>query len=82
MFGAKNPTFDPTAVQTMADALDEAWTLMEESGTVSRFHPQETKLALARRIIELAADGEYDARGLCDALLASVTQPRNSVVRH
>ena len=45
MLGAKYSTFDPTAVRTMANALDEAWAVMEENGDASRRDPLETRLA-------------------------------------
>src|SRR5581483_8943756 len=76
MFGAYNPAFGPTAVRTMATALDEAWAIIEENGKAERHNPQEIRLALARRIIELAADGDYDMATLRDAALASLALPR------
>jgi hypothetical protein len=51
MFGAQSSAFEPTAVRTMADALDEAWAFLEENRDADR-DPQETRLALAMCIID------------------------------
>jgi hypothetical protein len=56
----------------MADALDEAWAIMEATGEASRGSPQESKLALAKCIISLASERAYDAHTLRDAALARV----------
>jgi len=72
MFGAQSPTFEPTAVRTMADAMDQAWALLEESGNGDR-DQQETRLALARCIIELASSRDYNTSTLRDAALTRVT---------
>jgi hypothetical protein len=79
----KHPTSEPTAVQIMADAFDEAWAVLGESGDARRHNPQELKLALAKRIIELASSsGDYDAQTLRDIAIASLTEPRLSPVQH
>ena len=72
MYGAKHPTFEPATIQMMANAVDEAWTIMEANGDVGRQNPQEMKLALAKRVIELASSGDYDARTLRDTAVASL----------
>jgi hypothetical protein len=59
----------------MADALDEAWAVMEDNGTVAPQYRLETRLALAKRIVELASCGDYDTGVLRDAALASMTEP-------
>jgi hypothetical protein len=83
MLGAKHSSFDPTAVQMMADALDEAWADIEATADPRhRYEPEETRLALAKRIIELASDGYYDAGTLRDAALASVRGPCVSLAMH
>jgi hypothetical protein len=74
MIGAQSPAFDPAAVRTMADALDEAWANMEETGAARRSDPLETRLALARCIIELAANGPHNASALRDAALDRLTR--------
>ncbi len=76
MFGAHNSAFEPIAVRTMATALDEAWAIIEGNGKANRHNPQEVRLALARCIIELAADGNHDTATLRDAALAGVMLPR------
>ena len=73
MLGAKHPTFEPTTVQMMASAVDEAWAIVEANGNVGPQNVQEMKLALARRVIELASSGDYDARALRDAAVASLS---------
>jgi hypothetical protein len=70
MLGAQYPAFDPAAVRTMADALDEAWAILAGNGRGGRSDPQETRLALARCIIGLASAGDYDTATLRDAALA------------
>jgi hypothetical protein len=82
MFGAPSPAFEPTAVQTMADALDQAWAVMEGTGTVTPQHRLETRLALANRIIELTSYGEYNTSVLRDAALASMTEQHASALQH
>ena len=47
--------------------------ISEERGDVGRRNPQELKLALARRIIELAAYRDYDAQTLRDTAVASLS---------
>jgi hypothetical protein len=66
----------------MADALDEAWAVMEDTVTVSPLHRQEMRLALAKRIIELASYGANNTSVLRDAALASMTEPRASALLH
>jgi hypothetical protein len=82
MFGALSPAFEPTAVQTMADALDQAWAVMEGTGTMTPQHRLETRLALANRIIELASYGDCNTRVLRDAALASMTEQHASALQH
>ena len=72
---AKHPTFEPSAVQVMADAMDEAWAILEERD-VGRGNPQELRLELAKRIIELASYGDYDAQTLRDTAVASLASPQ------
>ena len=78
MFGAPYPAFEPTAVQTMADALDQAWAVIENTGSVTPQHRLETRLALANRIIELASYGDYNASVLRDTALASMREQHAS----
>jgi hypothetical protein len=73
MLGAKHPTFEPTTVEMMASAVDEAWAIVEANSNVGPKNAQEMKLTLARRVIELASCGDYDARALRDAAVASLS---------
>jgi hypothetical protein len=66
----------------MADALDEAWAVMADTGTMPRQHRLETRLALAKRIIEVASYGDYNTSVLRDAALASMTEPHASALQH
>jgi hypothetical protein len=82
MFIAKHPAFEPTTVQIMADAVDEAWAILEEKANATEQNPQEMKLAIAKRIIELVSQGDYDVQTLRDTAVASLTAPRASPVQH
>jgi hypothetical protein len=81
LFGSKHPTFDPMAIQTMADAVDEAWAIMKATGHVSPQNPQEMRLALAKSVIEVAAVGDHNIHALRDAALARVARSHASVIR-
>jgi len=74
-------TFEPTSVRVMANALDEAWNTLLLTGKAGGRNPIETKLALAKRIIELASHGDCDPRTLRDSALASMAEPRGTQVR-
>jgi hypothetical protein len=66
----------------MADALDEAWAVMQDTGTVTPQDRLETRLALANRIIELASYGDFNTAVLRDAALASMTEQHASALQH
>ncbi len=64
--------FDPEAVRILTTALNEAWKAINATGVsfASRGHAEAARETLAKRIIELARNGERNQRRLSeDALL-------------
>jgi hypothetical protein len=68
----KHPTFDPRTVEIMADAFDTAWAIIEPKAKSTGQNPEEAKLALAKRIVELVSHGDYDVQTLRDTAIASM----------
>jgi hypothetical protein len=60
----------------MADAVDAAWAVIGPKAKTTDRNPQEKRLALARRIIELVSHGDYDRQTLRDTAIASMTGPK------
>jgi hypothetical protein len=73
---AKSQMFEPTTVRAMADAVDEGWTILLQVDAAARSRPNETRLALAKRILELASAGSHDVRTLRDMAVASLAASR------
>jgi hypothetical protein len=66
------PTFDPKAVQLMADAFEAAWPIIRPKPKMTDQSLEELKLALAKRIVELVSHGDYDVQTLPDTAIASM----------
>src|SRR5205807_7083111 len=68
--------FDPDVVRILIDAFDGAWQSLEKSGVTyaTDGHATETRDRLAKRIIELAREGERNQRVLRDAALLYLAQ--------
>jgi hypothetical protein len=69
-------TFDPETVRLLTDALDEAWQSLQTSGVnfSSRGQAEATRETLARRILDMAKQGERDRLRLCDDALHHLAQ--------
>jgi hypothetical protein len=68
--------FDPEAIRILTSALDEAWKAISITGVsfASRGHAEATRETLAKRIIELARNGERDQRRLSEDAMFYLTQ--------
>jgi hypothetical protein len=58
--------FDPEAVTVLVAAFDGAWKLLQGSGVVfaSEASAENARLTIAKRIIEMARQGEHEQRRL------------------
>jgi len=63
---ASDGAFDPEAVTVLVAAFDDAWKLLQASGAVfaSDACAEDTRLTIAKRIIEMARQGESQRRRL------------------
>ena len=61
--------FDPETAQIMSQAFQAAWDSLSQSGRVEAapFRAERTREAMAKRIIELATNGERDPDRLREA---------------
>ena len=73
--------FDPEAVRILTTALNEAWKAINTTGVsfasrgfASRGHAEAARETLAKRIIELARNGERDQCRLSEDALLHLTQ--------
>jgi hypothetical protein len=68
--------FDPEAVRILTTALNEAWKAINTTGIsfASRGHAEAARETLAKRIIELARNGERDQCRLSEDALLHLTQ--------
>ena len=68
---ARSKAFDPRMTAAMGEAFDSAWKSLEDAGSefATPSRAPGTRNALAQRIIELAADGEFDPVRLRDHAL-------------
>src|SRR6266567_24075 len=68
--------FDPEAVRILTTALNEAWKAINATGVsfASRGQAEAARETLAKRIIELARNGERDQRQLSEAALLHLAQ--------
>ena len=68
--------FDPSTIRILSDALEDAWSSLQNSGTT--FHidgsAEQTREFLARCIIERAKLGERDRRRLRDFAVIQLAQ--------
>lgn len=79
----EHPAFDPEAVLFLVDAFNDAWAIVRESGGVSDDNAEAARLALAKRIVELAEHGQYDRHSLRDTAVASLSYSyANAEVAH
>lgn len=67
-----HPAFDPEAVLFLVDSFNDAWAIVRESGGVTGDNAEAARLALAKRIVELAEHGQYDRQSLRDTAVASL----------
>jgi hypothetical protein len=63
----QNSAFGPDATQAMGAAFDKACQMLHGGG-----QPDIAKEVIARRIIELARDGERNPDRLCERVLAAM----------
>jgi hypothetical protein len=71
--GALTP-FEPKTISAMGLAFEMSWQTLMVSGSVlvASFRAEQTREALALRIIDTAATGEHDASRLRDDAVAHV----------
>jgi hypothetical protein len=64
--------FDPDATNILTAAFDTAWQMLKTSGSVlaADYRAARTRELLAKRIIEVAREGERDPIRLADDALA------------
>jgi hypothetical protein len=66
--------FDPETMRILTAAFEDAWQSLNGDGIGLGPHTDAMRDALAKSIIEVATDGERDARRLRDAALAPLAQ--------
>jgi hypothetical protein len=68
--------FDPEAIRILTAALNEAWKTINVTGVsfASRGHAEAARETLAKRIIELARNGERDQRRLSEDAVLHLAQ--------
>jgi hypothetical protein len=76
-----HPAFDPEAVLFLVDAFNDAWAIVRESGGVTDDNAEAARLALAKRIVELAEHGQYDRQSLRDTAVASLAYANAGVAQ-
>jgi hypothetical protein len=66
-----NSSFDPEAIKMLAAAFDDAWEVVQRSGSTLSRPPYAGAIreVLAKRIIELAQSGQTDPRRLSEDAL-------------
>jgi len=74
--GRERPAFTPEEVVKLANVFDEAWRILGAGGGLTLDEREEKRLALARRIVDLAEGGLHnDPDVLRDAAIASLQRP-------
>jgi hypothetical protein len=70
----RNVVFEPETAQLLASAVENAWESLKASGDplAANGNAAETRTLLAKRVIELAQQGERNADRLRDQALARV----------
>jgi hypothetical protein len=71
---ANHLTFTPEKVNLMAEAFDFAWPIVRAKAGISDRNIEAARLALAKRIVDLASNGDYDRQSLSDTAIASMTK--------
>ena len=74
---AEGRAFDPEQTKIMSVAFESAWQSLQAAGSMLALEPQasQTRDAIARRIIELAQLGEFNAEALRERALHFVNFP-------
>ena len=76
---SKQAAFDPEVLQVMSGAMNDAWRSLSEADTTlsDAMKAGMAREILARRILELATEGERDQQRLRDGALAAIKTEAN-----
>ena len=61
--------FDPETLRVVAAAFDDAWASVTAGGDKLDGNAEAVRELLAKHIMEMAQEGEFDQRRLCDGAL-------------